>query len=45
MCVLGFYVGERRLGFLLDWKAISQVGLRECYILCLDCLSSREAES
>jgi len=45
MCVLGYFVGERRFGFLLDWKVISQVGLRESYILCLDHLSSREGKS
>lgn len=44
VCVF-FLWGECRLGLLPDWKAVSQVGLGKRCIICLGCLSSKEAES
>lgn len=44
-CVCFFLWGECRLGLLPDWKAVSQVGLGKHCIICLGCLSSKEAES
>lgn len=44
VCVCVFLWGESRLGFLPDWKAVSQVGLGKHCILCLGSLSSKEAE-